>query len=103
MEPILTLPNSFFERVLRYVGIMKRINIINHSRCDIRVVNDILVKRGETELVYFSGQDYKITVYMFVDHKWRVLHDNRIFDTRYDLNIYNIDINLAKRNKSVDF
>ena len=39
-EPMLSKPKNIFERLLRKLGILKRININNHSCCDIRIIND---------------------------------------------------------------
>jgi len=99
---MLTLPNSLFERILRYLGIFKRCNIINHSNCNIKIINDILVKHGEKEVIYFSGRKFTISVYIHINNNWHVLYENREFDSKYDINIYDSEIDIAKRNRIVE-
>ena len=102
-EPMLSKPKNIIERILRKVGLLKRIKINNYSNCDVRIINDILVKKGESEKIYMTGTKYIITLCVFIDNNWNLLYKNRQFDTKFDLNIYDRDVDLARRNKVVFF
>lgn len=100
-EPMLSKPKNIFERLLRNLGILKRININNHSCCDIRVINDIIVKKGQSKKLYTGGTNYKITLVVLIDGNWHMLYKDRDFDIRNDLNVYDRDVELARRNRIV--
>ena len=101
-EPMLSKPKNIFEKFLRKVGILKRININNHSNCDIRIINDIFVRKGKSEKIYTGGSKYKITLYIHIDTNWHLLYKDREFDINHDLNIYDRDVELAKRGRIVN-
>jgi len=99
---MLTKPRNIFSKILRYLGIIKRININNYSDYNVRIINNILVKKGRCEKIYISGKIYEITLIVFIDEHWHILYKDKDFDIRKDLNIFNGDIELAKNNHIVN-
>lgn len=93
----LITPAGMFDRFFRWCGIVKSINVFNGSRCNIIVDRKVKIEPNESARVPIKYN--KITIYMFLDHKWYPLYKNDYIDKSYDMVIDNRHINFVDRLK----
>jgi len=91
----LTIPTGFFDRFCRWIGIVKSINIINNSKCNLKI--DQQTQIAPNEMVRVSIHRNRLSVFMFLDHKWYSLYKNQFIDKGYDIVIDNRHINFVNR------
>lgn len=93
----LIVPKNIFDKFFRWIGIVKSIDVINESKCNLyNVESKIYIKPGESKRVPISYN--RISLNMFMDHKWYVLYKKYHVDINYDIIIDNRHMNFVDRN-----
>lgn len=93
----LVVPRNIFDKFFRWIGLVKSINVINESRCNLyNVENKIYIAPLESKRIYLMYG--RLSINMFIDHKWYSLYKKHLADPNFDIVIDNRHINFVERN-----